>query len=349
MRQQIKKAMDLKDFTYKELSSRTGHSEGVLNKFISKGESVKFEIVLDIIRLLLPDDEEVLMFSYCQNANTPKQIKAAIEYSSTHWNWDVVKELIGKCERSNNKEINEWGYFYNVFYQWKQEDINSDEMYEIIRNKKTIYPELKAFKRFLEMYNFYTIDDFVFVDKLSIYFTEEMDSLDDGYIKDSYYARYHQVMAHVSLYVKCLPEQARQISLKGIQCNIGSSFNAFFYNIIAASYFNVSDLKMNHYALKSLDIYSEICTIEQIDDMKVRFEKFNIIMNKEYNKEFTKNDDDPIDLFIEGVRNSDINKLIQCLVNFIKYGDKFLSCLPARQLALLGYDKNIIDSIQSIK
>lgn len=349
MRNEIKKAMEVNQYSYKELANRTGYSEGVLSNFINKGNTVKFDIALDVVRLLLPEKEKEYMLEYCSESSKPDHLKHALEYSSIHLELDLLNDIVGKCLNCNNKEIKEWGNLYEIYYLWKTGDISNCEMYRMLHSQNVHSQELTLFKMFLEIYTFYTSDNYNYVEELSIVFEKEIEKIESGFMKDSFMARFYQVNSHIALYVKALPEMARSMARKGLRCNLSNSFNSFFYHVQAVSYVETSVVKMNHYASKSISLLSDIYGNTKKQEMINRFKKLNMIMSNTESMDFIPDEDDPLDLFIEGKINKDANKLIECLSRFMKSGDNLLAKLPIEQLKILGCDNSLINAIQSIK
>lgn len=66
MQKHLLNVMDVKNLTYKYIANNVGCSEGLVYKFIKEGKNVKFEVVLDIVRLLDKDKEYDLMTEYAK-------------------------------------------------------------------------------------------------------------------------------------------------------------------------------------------------------------------------------------------------------------------------------------------
>ncbi|WP_186578070.1 AimR family lysis-lysogeny pheromone receptor [Aquibacillus kalidii] len=344
MRRHLLNVMEVKDYTYKEIAKKVNCSQGTIFKFLD-GQKIEVELVLDIVKLLAPEKEEEFMVQYCKEIDKPKHIKVAMEYCSTHHYFDGLKELINKSNSYSNKELNQWSFIYDTHLKWKSGSINSNEMYNAIICSDSKNVELHLFKQIMQMYHFYELKKFDLVEQIYNLAKLKSDELEDGYIKSSYQARMYQMYSHISLRVLNIPLQARKYAFKIIDSDVGISYTAFAYHVIALSYFNDSQLKMNHYANVSIKYFNEAYSEKVVHDIHLRFDKLNMIMSNNLNNEFERDNDDALDLYLEGIQSNDQYLLLESLSRFTNNKDRFLAQLPEQALLDMGIKTSLVKSM----
>lgn len=348
MRQALRNEMEFMGYSYKELADRVKCSVGVLSKLMS-GSSIRFDTVMDIVKLLLPEKRDELICLYAIESDKPSHLKCALEYASVNSNLELLRELIGKCQNHKNREMRDWGVYYNVLYRRLKGDIQNRDLMQEVISLQSNSVELNVLRTIMKMNYYYTIEDMSSLNKMSLKFMNSIDGVTDRFIKASFNVRHNQMLSYTKLYVSNDPEAARELAYSSLNHVTGDATKAFFYNVIASSYFTVDLEKMMEYANKSLTLYSGIASEQSIKDMRHRFERFNMIHQRNF-RNHPSDSDDPLSLYIEAkMDNDNIFTMLECLSGLVKQSNYFLANMVKEELLSMGCRDSLIESIMNIK
>lgn len=371
MRQVLLNQMELKNINKSELAKKVGCSNGLLTKFFTQQKPIDFEVVLNIIRYLLPEKETELIMQYCSEISKPDHFKTAFEYLSTNRMLDALKSLLFKAQSIKNHELQEWIQVYNVMHDWQLNNTpsNRNKMLEDIEKLNTNNQLLKPLITIMESYYYFYIHEYkvmkIFADKA----LNVLNNLKNDYLKKSFRARIDQMMAYVQLKVNCDEEKARKHSGKLIEANVGQPYTAFGYYIIGLSYFYNDVDQCQRHLEQSIKIYKEIGQVNHVQAIQ---NKLNLALNywnvskttdgkydkvkqaiavndsDSLNEIYSDNLESPEYLYFKGLMDNNFETLMMSLVGYVDQSDNFFANLPKQALKSLGYSEKMLDKVVAI-
>jgi hypothetical protein len=174
-------------------------------------------------------------------------------------------------------------------------------------------------------------------------------------------------MSYLSLRVFNDHDKARIHAQSVLDYNVGKSLNAYAYYILGCSYLFTEYDKSKEYLKESAKIYIDLNRIDAADNVKEEIELLDIVWDKDifsvyYSREYkyywltrnnkvinveleTLNLEEQFYLLIKGMKENNIDLILQSLIMFVKKGDLFLANLPKLELLKRGYNKDIIQSL----
>lgn len=371
MRQVLLNQMELKNINKSELAKKVGCSNGSLTKFFTQQKPIDFEVVLNIIRYLLPDKETELIKQYCSEISKPEHIKTAFEYLSTNRMLDALKMLLFKAQSIKNNELQEWVQVYTIMHDWQinSRPNNRDKILDDIEKLNTNNEALKPLTTIMESYYYFYIHEYrvmkIFAEKA----LNALNNLKNDYLKKSFKARIDQMLAYMELKVNCDEEKARKHSRKLIEANVGQPYTAFGYCIIGLSYFYNDVDQCQRHLDKSIKLYKETGQMSHVQAVQ---NKLNLALNywnvskttdgkydkvkkaisindtDSLNEIYSDNLENPEYLYFKGLMDNDFETLMMSLVGYVDQSDNFFANLPKQALKQLGYSEKMLDKVVEI-
>jgi hypothetical protein len=281
MRDYLRNCMEMKNIQFKDISDSVGCSKGVINKFFVKNENIDFEIVLNIVRHLTPDNELKLMGDYSKSLVKPDHIKVALEYCSTNRLLDELNLLVEISLSHKNKELNEWGkVFLNQYSYQTSKNEYKDDVYEDIRDVNTTVPFLTILSRIQESNIHFVNKEFKAVKRIIKRLGAKIDNLDEGYLKNSIKYRLNQMSAYVAIVVDRDTEKGIEISESMCNCGIGYSFEAYANFLVGKGYMTTSFDKSLLHLTESRRLYVKAAQINNVKQVDNEISLLNLIWNK---------------------------------------------------------------------
>jgi hypothetical protein len=337
-----------------EIAGYTGTNKGSnLNKVLidEKKEFDNFTGLVNLFRHLWGNDSLKMMVRYSEEVDPKKKTaRNLLEGLVINREFEAFNTLLEKMDSCTNKESQEYARVYKLQYKYELartcEDYNT-LLREISLTNITL-PELKVYQKMLLCYCFDQINDYTMTKILSREINDEIELIENEFIKDSYTIRLNEVMSYIQLRVYNDPEAARECAEKILSSNARLSFKGFAYYIKGFSYLFTSLDETVTYLTKSIEIYEELNRPHDVEKLKEDLELAYTLWNKiEQNKQLSV-DKIELKLYFEGCIDKDTNKLMLSLVKFIKKNDLFLANLPKIELLKNGYNSEILEEMMLI-
>ncbi|WP_143804814.1 AimR family lysis-lysogeny pheromone receptor [Paraliobacillus ryukyuensis] len=345
IRQQLLNTMEVKGYTYNHISKQINCSEGIIHKFLTSNESIRFDIVLSLVKFLDPEKEIELLREYCQSITKPSHILVALEYMAINHQFDSAREIVERSKSFKNQDVKEATEVYSVFLDWKQGFISALDMYLAIEDLKINKSEFKVFLKIMEMYYFYIEKNFRATDSICLLLSKKINEIEGSNLFQYYKARFLQIKSHVELRYKMDIEKSREICSEIISLNISNSFLGFAYNSIALSYMDESLEKMNLYKNKAIE-YFKIVGEQNVKGIASRFDKINAIKKNKINQIFICDEKDYLDVYINGIIKGDKERILESFTRFVNDGDYFLAKIPEQKLIEHYSSNRLIEAIK---
>lgn len=365
--------LDNKKFSADELATIAGYSHGQAFKKplreVDK-EFDKFEGLVDVVTYIWKDEALKLLIQYSTEIDPNKKTaRYMLEYLSSNRQLVAFKELLDKMLGCSNKTSVEWAKIYSIYYEWQVNfgTIRIEDVQKKIRTVRTGIDELKIYLRLLKAYTYYFKKNYHMTKEIAEEVLEEINDIENNYIKNSYSTRLSEVMAYIHLKVLDNPIEARKYADLVIEGNIGTSFNAYANFIKGYSYIFTSYEKAVGYFKESLNLYIEIKREVAIKDLKEKIEFTDVLWNKKKNGDCmyfltnhlmsrVKNNinvtseliqkkseiEECFYFYIKGINESNTDFLLKSLIKFLNQGDRFLANLPKMELLNLGFNEEVL-------
>jgi hypothetical protein len=326
--------------------------------------------LIKIVKYLFGDDEKKLMEQYSKEIDpNNKCARHMLEYLSVSRQLDSLKRLIDKMLECKNKESREWAKMYSILHEWQTDFYGIDflDVLNRLNEIKTNIPELITLIDITRCNCFYKNKVYRVSFELSHSISRSLDYIKDDYIKSSYSVRYNEIMSYLALRVFNDHDKARIHAQSVLDYNVGKSLNAYAYYILGCSYLFTEYDKSKEYLKESAKIYIDLNRIDAADNVKEEIELLDIVWDKDifsvyYSREYkyywltrnnkvinveleTLNLEEQFYLLIKGMKENNIDLILQSLIMFVKKGDLFLANLPKLELLKRGYNKDIIQSL----
>ncbi|GLO66193.1 AimR family lysis-lysogeny pheromone receptor [Oceanobacillus kimchii] len=347
MRDKISKIMERESLTYKSLAKSIGWSDGVLCKFISKGDTVKFDVVYDVVSYLLEGEEHEAMKYFCDEFTKPSDLKLTLEYFSLHNDISELSKYLNRSCGINNKELKEWVELYKIVLSLKREEISLVDAYDQIKQSTCSSNDSKIQQRIMEIGILYKMDEFRYLLHLGKKVEDQIEAMPNCFLKKSFKAKYLQHKAYVSLYLNCNTEEARKCAKEGIKYNMTKVLNSFFYSIIGISYTYESPKDMISYLKISTDVLSQTDNFNEAMEMSKTYKHVINIVNNELDKD-DYNSKEPLSVFISGKNSNNQSEMLIAYSMILKDRNFFLSKIISDELISAGCNPALIESMRNI-
>lgn len=332
-----------------------------------KKEFKKFEGLIKLVDHLAGKDSIEMMIQYSTEVNPNwETARNLLEYFISNAQYDAFNNLLDKMDECKNKESLEYAKIYRMQYKYRFA-MTSDELNKLIGEIADIhitFPELKVYKKMLINYCYFLLQDYSRLKFLLSEIDEELEFVDNEYIKEMYLIRINEVKCYTYLKAFNEPEKSRECADWIINSNAADGFKAYAYYLKGHSYMFTSYEKTMEYYEKALELYEG--RQRDIDELKEEIEFVKVYWDKEVNRNYVKNDlfykikqgqvvslndyklKPEFKLYLEGFSTKNVKKLLLSLIEYIKIKDLFLANLAKIELKNNGYDEQIISAMVSM-
>jgi hypothetical protein len=338
-----------------------------------KKEFEKFNGLINIVRHIWGNESSKMMAKYSEeihpNKNTARNL---LECLSTSREFEAFNNLLDRMDNCTNVESKEWAKIYRLQYKYElaKSCTEFNEVLKEIREIKVNSFELKIYKNLLLNYCFNLLKNYDSTKFLTKEIEQDIELIENGYIKDMYLIRLNEVKSYTNLKVYNNPVAARECADKIISSNARTAFKAYAYFIKGLSYLFTSYDNTVNYLNESIKLYESINRQhdikeikEEVEFAKVYWDKFenekclyiksyllyNVKKGKDISNELTKANIEPeFKLYLEGLSAKSNKKLMLSLIKFIKKNDMFLANLAKIELFNNGIDEDDKEIIEEL-
>lgn len=359
-----------------ELARISGaYSSGSALKKVLKDEKKEFEKfngLINIVRHIWGNDSINMMVMYSKEIHPNKKTaRNLLECLVTNREFEAFKDLLDRMDICTNKESQEWAKVYRLQYRYElaqtPEECNT-LLREISLTHVTV-SELKTYQKMLLSYCFNQLENFTMVNTLTNEIKQEIELIENDYIKDTFTVRANELIAFNHLKVYNDPEAARQCADNILSSNPRIAFKAYAMYIKGFSFLYTSHENAIQYLNESIELYESLNRQNDVKILKEKAEfisvywgqfnneKCSFISNqllldvkkgKDISNELLENKDS-IDtefyLYLDGCNSKSNKQLMLSLIKYIKKNDKFLANIAKIELLKNGYDQDILEEL----
>jgi hypothetical protein len=353
-----------------EIAGYTGKNKGSnFNKVLTdeKKEFENFVGLLNLVNHLWGFDSVKIIVNYSKEVDPKKKTaRNLLEYFISNAQYDAFNNLLDRMDECTNKESLEYAKIYRMQYRYRfaMTPESLIKLIEEISDIHVTYPELKIYKKMLINYCCFLLQDYDKLKFLLSVIEEEIDLIDNDYIKEMYLIRINEVKCYTYLKGFNDPKTSRECADWIINSNAAVGFKAYAYYLKGYSYmFSSYDKAMEYYG-KAMELYDG--RQRDIEELKEEIEFVKVYWGKEVNHNYIKNKlffevkkgqvvslndynlNPEFKLYLEGYSTKNINKMVLSLLEYIKIKDLFLANLAKIELIKNGYDEQIISAMVSV-
>lgn len=347
MRQALINQIQLKGLKHKEIAHNIT-SESNLSSILEGRSQGNFQVVLDLVRRVLPEQEQSLMAEYISTLESPQQIKSATDYLSTNRMFGEFEELTSRLSDNKNRSLNEWLRIieYQMYCQ-RNSHLRKESTYlEQLCKFKANQNESKAMLHIMTAQHHQYKKEFnVAKTKFEVAMVY-VEQLDDSYLKKSLSARCLEHLCYLELKINSDVEKANELSDKLIKCSIGTTFTGFAYYVKGLSHLFISYDKSIKYFNQSSNLYKQGGYINFVKEVQKKVNLLNYIHNKSDSPII--DDGEPLKLFFEAKETDDKDLYYRSMIAFLKQGDSFLATLPQIELGKKGENHDLLNDLITI-
>jgi hypothetical protein len=242
-----------------------------------------------------------------------------------------------------------------------------DHLLKEISETVVITKEMVVFKKLLLNWCFMRKNDFVMTKCLMEDLESIIDTIESNYLHKMYKVKLHEIMSYNYLNVYNDPKTARKYTDEIIESDIDEHFIAFANYIKGYSFFFSSYDNAVLYLNRSMDIYSNMNRVDDVEDIKQALEFLNIFWDKnetpaiyprnkllEYAKKGIEINVPKLDiepeflLYVEGIRENDKTKLMISLIKHVKKNNIFMANLTKIELLKHGENQFVIEELMNV-
>jgi hypothetical protein len=338
-----------------------------------KKEFDKFFGLIELIKYTFDNEYMEIMIKLSTEIDPNKKTaRNMLEFLATNRQFNAFNNLLDRMDQCTNKESLEWARVYRMQYKYELAQTVDDfnQLLKEIDRMHVTFFEMKIYRKMLMNYCFDQKQDYGMTRFLLDEITDDVEVIENEYIKEMYMIRLNEVKSYTFLRVYDKPEAARECSDWIINSSAKIGFKAYAYFIKGHSYLFTS---LEDYILnmqKGIKFYEQMGRNREVSDLmeKIEFakiywdqfenEKCKFIVNDLFLR--MKNGQDvsgelknvelspEFKFFYEGYNNKDNKKLMLSLIKFIKKNNLFLANLAKIELLKNGYDEEIISEMVSM-
>jgi hypothetical protein len=359
-----------------QLAEISGYSSGSnLKKVLtdSKKEFDSFKSLLKLIKYLWNNESVSMMVKYSKEIDPNKKTaRNMLEYLATNRQFDAFNNLLDRMDQCTNKESLEYSKVYRMQYKYELSQTVEDynQLLKEIDRIHVTFTEMKIYKKMLMNYCFDQKQDYGMTKFLLEEITDEVEQIENEYIREMYMIRLNEVKSYTFLRVYDKPELARKSADWIINSSARIGFKAYAYFIKGQSYLFTSLENLIVNLNKGVELYEKMGRERESEDLKEKIEFAKIYWDQFKNEKCKyiindlflrmKNGEDvskelnDVELFpefrcfYEGYNAKDNKKLLLSLIKFIKKNNLFLANLAKIELLKNGYDEEIISEMVSM-
>jgi tetratricopeptide (TPR) repeat protein len=297
-----------------------------------------------------------------------KTARNLLEYFVSNAQYNAFNSLLDRMDESTNKESKEWAKIYRMQYKYQPLlSSNHDEFIKLIEEISEVhvtFPELKVYKKILINYCCFLSQDYSNLKFLLSEIEEEMELIENDFIKEMYLIRVNEVKCYTYLKAFDDPETSRKCADWIINSNAADGFKAYAYYLKGHSYMFSSYEDAMKYYEKAINLYES--RHQDIEEIKEEIEFVKVFWDKQVKQNYIKNElfykiktgenvsldgyqlQPEFKLYLEGFSTKNIKKLLLSMIEYIKIKDLFLANLAKIELIKNGYDCDIITAMISM-
>jgi len=339
--------------TWSELAKKLGVNPGTISHFRNNGIELNFQSLLNLSKFLYNNNYVHVMSEWCLNLRLPKNLKCALEFLSVNLKLDELEKLIQIIEEQyDSRDLKNWVDIYKIMLKRQRNQSNLDFIEDVRRfSPKTV--ETKLLSMIMELYYFYSINDYKTMLKKSNDLISAFTVVKDEFIRSSFESRLYEIIAYTCLHNLADLEAARKYATKIFSQKVCAVFTLSSYYLMGMSflfedydkclyYLKEYEKLLRVYNFKSFleslhnqdipfinNLWGKTTNPEEINDMSERAHYEAKYGNKKTAIEILdKLDETPFRLYYRGIAENDSTILLKSLIKFMKQGNKFYAKLP---------------------
>lgn len=364
--------LDIRDISFRELSEVTNVDVALISKFFNYKHELAFESVLKIVKYVCPEEEIVLMKSFCLDVQRPENMRKAMEYCSLNRLFDELQYLLSNSTNCTNKD---WANIYSICMQFQKREKGNLLLLDELSMLCPKTEETKVLKRILQSIMHYTLNEYSEMGRVSSYARESLNNMKEGYIRDCFEMRLLEVEAQYNLRVKNDTKIARTLAEKIIFLNFGPKFVSDAHYLIGTSFlFENYEMALRHYNIcidmlrnsGRHDLAEKIRTngvdfvrihwgldldqvsttdVSEIAHLESKWGNKEIALNLLNNLSTNMKDESPFKIYYRALAEDNPNLLVKSLSAFFSKGDKFYANLPRLASKKYSFLEEIVETM----
>jgi hypothetical protein len=358
-----------------ELAIISNYSSGsALKKVITdtKKEFEKFHGLIELVNHIWGKESVEVMAQYSTEIDpNKKNARNFLEYLASNRKFEAFNNLLDRMDTCSNNESIEWARLYRMQYKYELTQ-SKDGYYELLKEINQIHvtvTEMKVYKNMLINYCDHQLEKYQMVKYVSEDISQEIELIENGYIKEMYMIRLNEIMSYNYLRVHNNTEMARKCADAILSSHANTAYKAYSYFIKGYSHLFDSYEETLKGLNKSLELYESLNRPHDVKELSEMIEFTNVYWDKHEDEKcvFIKNQflfdikkgknissklseyengiEKEMWLFFTGYNDKDNKILLLSLINFIKKNDLFLANLVKIELLKNGYDQDILDEL----
>jgi hypothetical protein len=365
-----------------KICKNAGYSSGTnLLKAFKKpsGEFEKFSGLIYIVNEAFGSDSKEKFLTFAQQLNPNKATsKSLLEYAAQNRHEETRNHLIEEFLKSNKREVKEWGIVYDLDRKSTNRELTGYNLINEVSPVQFKQPEVKVFAKLVQVYEFYDMKEYDFMETLAENLEEEIKSLQNEFIRDSFLMRFCLIMASVKFHKGHL-EESRNYAKVGLLHTLLENYKSLFYVYLGNSYmfdnyslsksylnrgletalegsYQVTELKRSLNFLENMwekeAKYLSYNSKEVSDMHEVIFASINsghlqyanLVMKEVEQKEMTASNK-AFNNYLKWMLTNQEEYLLKSIKHFKECGDNFYIKLPITKLESIGYNRLVIDML----
>jgi tetratricopeptide (TPR) repeat protein len=257
-------------------------SPTTVTRFLNESRQIDPSLAASIVRYLCPSLEIEYMKTYVLKVTRPENIRKSMEYCSINRLLDPeLKTLVSKAKHDRNGDVRDAGECYEIALRMQMGELSPLETYEIVRFKKASLKENQILLRILEVCSIYNRGEFSFASVSLGQLKSHINSLEDGYIKESFLSRYNELM-HSIMLKQGDTKKSRAYCKRILESKTsGLIYRAVAYSRIGSS-FQTEDLEKSiKYYRKAQKLYKMIRRQDLLEIIEYNIQFTQILWDKQ--------------------------------------------------------------------
>lgn len=359
----------------KDIEKAANCSQGTVSKYKTKpnSEIESFQVMLNIVRYMDDKREYEIMTDYARHTDVNKQTaRNMLEYLLCNRLLEEMDELLTRMENESTSALNkEYVKVYRLQYNRQINLIDTDKQLEDLRDVREKDDVLKVLTKLIRCYAYYDKDQDKMLLEVVDGLLSEIERLKEEYIKNSFKAKYYEIMSFLNLWVLNDHDKALECAGKVIEINIGETYIAYANFIAGYSNFFKSHNKAKFYLEQSRKTYQRIGRSEGVEFADVALEMLDVHYKLKKNDSFISkknelyykvvNNIKVVDLekdkellgegfylLIKGISENNTDYLMGSMIEYLREGNGFYSNFAKNELLKRGYSEYILEKLHKI-